>query len=242
MLESLIGKTQKEITKSLSKLHVFEHAADGHNKKMLGTWALDCMLMLWQHGLCDKADLRPMRTGDCFKFKFAAANSATGHGSWIIFGNNDQEVFASMKNSSTKIGASARIPLHDRCPELSNFLKLWSKIMKIYQDSDQPYVACRITTFTAKRTPMDGGSDAQNTNKRAFKSAGMPNACQNMTRHASSRKKREGPNRSDETLHNPAQEQAYQNRGPKRPCMEVEDTIESDFDEACCQAVDNLSH
>jgi len=241
MLESLIDKTQKEITKALSTLQIFEGAADNHNKKMLGTWALDTILMLWQHGLCDDLDLRPMRTGDCFKFKFAAANSATGHGSWIIFGDNDQ-VFGSMKNSSTKIGASARIPLHDRCPELAHFLTLWSKIMKVYQDSDQPYVACRITTFTAKRTPMDGGSDAQNTSKRAFKSAGMPNFCQNMTRHASSRKKREGPNRSDETLHNPAQEQAYQNRGPKRPCMEVEDTIESDFDEACCQAVDNLSH
>jgi hypothetical protein len=68
MLESLIGKTQKEITKALSTLQIFEGAADNHNKKMLGTWALDCMLMLWQHGLCDDLDLRPMRTGDCFKF------------------------------------------------------------------------------------------------------------------------------------------------------------------------------
>jgi hypothetical protein len=196
--------------------------------------------MLWQHGQCDDADLRPMRTGDPFKFKFATVNSATGHGSWIICGDND-EVFASMKHSSTKIGASARVPLHDRCPELAKFLTLWSKIMNVYQDSDEPHVACRITTFKAKRTPMNGSSDAQNTSKRAFKSAGMPDACQNMTRVASSRKTREGPNRSEETLHSSAQEHNYQNREPKRPCVEVEDTTEADFDEACCQAIDKFS-
>jgi hypothetical protein len=199
------------------------------------------MLMLWQHGQCDDADLRPMRTGDPFKFKFATVNSATGHGSWIIFGDND-EVFASMKHSSTKIGASARIPLHDRCPELANFLTLWSKIMKIYQDSDQPYVACRITTFKAKRTAMNGSSDAQNANKRAFLSAGMSDASQNMTRVASSRKTREGPNRSEETLHNAGQEQNYQNHVPKRPRVEAEDLTEPDWDQFRCPAPGVCKH
>ena len=148
LLESLTGENETRIAKALSKMHVFQHAADDHNKKRLGTWAIDCILMLWQHGQCDDADLRPMRTGDPFKFKFATVNSATGHGSWIICGDND-EVFACMKNSSTKIGASARVPLHDRCPELAKFLKLWYQIMKVYQGTDEPCVACKITSFKA---------------------------------------------------------------------------------------------
>ena len=37
-----------------------------------------------------------------------------------------------------------------------------------------------------------------------------------------SRKKRDGPNRNEETLHSAAQEQNYQNR-TKRPCIEEED-------------------
>ena len=115
LLGNLVGKTEIQLAKGLSKMYVFTDAADGHNNKLLGTWALDCMLMLWKHGLCDDEDLRPMRGGDCFKFKYATVNSTTGFGSWILFGDGDQ-VFASIKNSSTKIGASARIPLHDRCP------------------------------------------------------------------------------------------------------------------------------
>eukprot|EP01048_Picozoa_sp_COSAG05_P023714 COSAG05_NODE_5250_length_1225_cov_4.557726_2_plen_298_part_01 len=63
LLESLIGKTEKQLATGLSKMHIFEHAVDGHNKKKLGTWAQDCMLMLWKHGQCDDADLRPMRCG-----------------------------------------------------------------------------------------------------------------------------------------------------------------------------------
>jgi hypothetical protein len=141
-----------------------------------------------------------------------------------------------MKNSSTKIGASARVPLHDRCPELAKFLKLWYQIMKVYQGTDEPFLACRITTFKAKRTPMNGSSDAQNASKRAFQSAGMPNACQNMTRVASSRKTREGPNRSEETLHNAGQEQVYQNPPEKRPRVEVEDLTEPDWDQFRCPA------
>ena len=121
-LESLTGKTDKEIAKGLSNTYVFPDAANDYNKKLLGTWTLDCMLMLWKHGLCNDADLRPMRTGDCFKFQFATVNSATGFGSWIMFGDDDQ-VYASIKNSSTKISASARIPLHDRCSELAKLLK-----------------------------------------------------------------------------------------------------------------------
>ena len=117
LLESLTGENEARIAKALSTMHVFQHAVDDHNKKRLGTWAIDCILMLWQHGQCDDADLRPMRTGDPFKFKFATVNSATGHGSWIICGDND-EVFASMKNSSTKIGASARVPLHCFCTKM----------------------------------------------------------------------------------------------------------------------------
>jgi hypothetical protein len=179
------------------------------------------MLMLWKHGQCDDEDLRPMRGGDCFKFKYANVNSETGFGSWILFGDDDQ-LFASIKNSSTKIGASARIPLHDRCPELATFLKLWYKIMKVYQNTETPWLACRITTFKEKRVPMEGIDDAFNYNKRAFLAAGLSNASQNMTRVASSRKKREGPNRNEETLHSAAQEQNYQNR-TKRPCIEKED-------------------
>jgi hypothetical protein len=229
------NRSEKEITKALSKMHVFQLAARKHSKKRLGTWAIDCILMLWQHGQCDDADLRPMRTGDPFKFKFATVNSATGYGSWIICGDND-EVFASMKNSSTKIGASARVPLHDRCPELAKFLKLWYQVMKVYQGTDEPFLACRITTFKAKRTPMNGRSDAQNANKRAFLSAGMSDASQNMTRVASSRKTREGPNRSEETLHNAGQEQNYQNHVPKRPRVEAEDLTEPDWDQFRCPA------
>jgi hypothetical protein len=100
---------------------------------------------------------------------------------------------------------------------------------------------CRITSCKPNRTSMKSGSDAQNASKRAFQSAGMPNACQNMTRVASSRKTREGPNRSEETLHNAGQEQVYQNPPEKRPRVEVEDTTEADFDEACCQAIDKFS-
>eukprot|EP01048_Picozoa_sp_COSAG05_P034045 COSAG05_NODE_14002_length_411_cov_1.108974_1_plen_136_part_11 len=136
--------------------------------------------MLWKHGQCDDADLRPMRTGDCFQFRFASVNSATGFGSWILFGD-DEQVIASMKNSSTKIGASARIPLHDRCPELAKFLKIWYTIMKIYQDTDTPWLACRISTFKESRVPLDGASDNFNHNKRAFLSAGLKDASQNMT-------------------------------------------------------------
>eukprot|EP01048_Picozoa_sp_COSAG05_P024679 COSAG05_NODE_5918_length_1059_cov_3.848958_1_plen_298_part_10 len=63
LLESLIGKTEKQLATGLSKMHIFDHAVDGQNKKKLGTWAQDCMLMLWKHGQCDDADLRPMRCG-----------------------------------------------------------------------------------------------------------------------------------------------------------------------------------
>eukprot|EP01048_Picozoa_sp_COSAG05_P005785 COSAG05_NODE_353_length_10881_cov_72.725839_2_plen_470_part_00 len=216
LLESLIGKTEKQLATGLSKTYIFADAIDGHNKKRLGTWALDCILMVWKHGQCDDADLRPMRCGDCFRFRYASVNSATGFGSWILFGDGDQ-VIASMKNSSTKIGASACIPLHDRCPELAKFLKIWYTIMKIYQDTDTPWLACRISTFKASRVPLEGASDSFNQNKRAFLSAGLKDASQNMTRVASSRKKRDGPNRSDETLHSAAQEQNYQNRELKRP-------------------------
>ena len=48
---------------------------------------------------------------------------------------------------------------------------------------------------------MHKKDDSFNYNKRAFLSAGLKDASQNMTRVASSRKKREGPNRSEETLH-----------------------------------------
>ena len=75
LLESLTGKTEKQIAKGLSKQIVFTDAVDGHNNKRVGTWALDCMLMLWKHGQCDDEDLRPMRGGDCFKFKYANVNS-----------------------------------------------------------------------------------------------------------------------------------------------------------------------
>ena len=209
-------------------MHIFEHAVDGQNKKKLGTWALDLMLMLWKHGQCDDADLRPMRCGDCFKFKYATVNSPTGQGSWIIFGD-DQQVFASMKNSSTKIGASAQIPLHDRCPELAEFLKLWFTIMKIYQDVDTPWLGSRISSFKESRVALQGVDDSFNHNKRAFLSAGMKDATQNMTRVASSRKQREGPNRNEETLHNSEQEIAYQNN--KRPRVEEDLTTEHEWDQ-----------
>ena len=219
-LGDLVGKTETQQAKGLSKMYVFTDAADGHNNKLLGTWALDCMLMLWKHGLCDDEDLRPMRGGDCFKFKYATVNSTTGFGSWILFGDGDQ-VFASIKNSSTKIGASARIPLHDRCPELAKFLIVWYKILKVYQNTETPWLACRISTFRDNRVPMHGEHDSFNHNRRAFQSAGLKNASQNMTRVASSRKKREGPNRNEETLHNTSQEIAYQSRA-KRPCTTQE--------------------
>ena len=92
--------------------------------------------------------------------------------------------------------------------------------MKIYQDTDTPWLACRISTFKDSRVPMHGDHDSFNHNKRAFLSAGLKDASQNMTRVASSRKKRDGPNRADETLHSAAQEQNYQNRELKRPRIE----------------------
>ena len=220
LMRELTGKTEKQLAKALSRFYIFEHAVDGHRKKRLGTWAQDCMLMLWKHGQSDDADLRPMRGGDCFKFKFASVNSPTGHGSWILCGD-DGEVFASLKNSSTKIGGSGRIPLHDRCPELAKFLIVWYNIMKVYQNTETPWLACRISTFKDNRVPMHGEHDSFNHNRRAFQSAGLKNASQNMTRVASSRKKREGPNRNEETLHNTSQEIAYQSRA-KRPCTTQE--------------------
>jgi len=231
LLRELTGKTEKQLAKALSRFYIFEHAVDGERKKRLGTWAQDCMLMLWKHGQSDDADLRPMRGGDCFKFKFASVNSPTGHGSWILC-SDDGEVFASLKNSSTKIGGSGRIPLHDRCTELAQFLMIWCTIMKTYQGTDAPWLACRISTFKTSRVPFEKSDDSFNHNKRAFLSAGLTDANQNMTRVASSRKKRAGPNRSEETLHSAAQEQNYQNRELKRPRLEEEDlTTERDWDQ-----------
>ena len=81
---------------------------------------------------------------------------------------------------------------------------------------------------------MHGQQDSFNHNKRAFLSAGLSNASQNMTRVASSRKKRDGPNRADETLHSAAQEQNYQNRELKRPRIEQEDLTEPDLEKFRC--------
>ena len=104
--------------------------------------------------------------------------------------------------------------------------------MKIYQDAETPWLSCRISTFKESRVPLEGASDSFNHNKRAFLSAGLKDASQNMTRVASSRIKREGPNRCAETLHNATQEQAYQNRELKRPRLEEEYlTTEPDWDQ-----------
>ena len=103
------------------------------------------------------------------------------------------------------------------------------------QQTHAPWLACRISTFKTSRVPFEKSDDSFNHNKRAFLSAGLTDANQNMTRVASSRKKRAGPNRSDETLHSAAQEQNYQNRELKRPRIEEEDlTTEPDWDQFRC--------
>eukprot|EP01047_Picozoa_sp_COSAG01_P010942 COSAG01_NODE_473_length_16542_cov_42.403651_12_plen_157_part_00 len=53
---------------------------------------------------------------------------------------------------STKIKFRVTIPLHERCPNLSNFLrKKWIPIMKVYQKTDTPYILCSILSDLSKR-------------------------------------------------------------------------------------------
>jgi hypothetical protein len=116
---------------------------------------------------------------------------------------------------STKIKFRVTIPLHERCPNLSNFLrKKWVPIMRVYQKTDTPYILCSILSEPSKRGQMS--TDAvQALNKRAMEAAGLDGTT-NFSRHCDSKRSRTGPSRPEESAHNAHQDNLY------RDCTAVE--------------------
>jgi hypothetical protein len=227
---------------NLQPFKTMPHAQEGHQRKKLGVWFITAILAIMKHGdLNDEekddpnitGDLRPLRAGDPFKFRFANDRSEIGSGHWILTKESPDEVWYSIVDTATKNKTKSpplKVPVHLRCPRFAKFLIEWREIMGDYQQTDEPWLLCNMSKKEEERTPLYKSEDSQaamkfnsqtvrNYDKRVWESCGVDGP-HDATRTASARRTRCGENRSNEMLHSKSQELNYQGR--KRPRVESE--------------------
>jgi hypothetical protein len=193
--------TEKIYTKHLSTLHCFQG-----EKKRLGTWVQMYIVLASKHGTTQTDELRSLRTGDWQKLSVGSPLTDVTEDSYLV--QNGKQM--TLHVLSTKIRFRVTIPLHERCPNLSNFLrKKWIPIMKVYQKTDTPYILCSILNEPSKRKQMSPDA-VQAMNKRAMETAGL-DGTQNFSRHCDSKRSRTGPNRPEESAHGARQDVQYHN-------------------------------
>jgi hypothetical protein len=219
------------------------HAQEGHQRKKLGVWFITAILAIMKHGDIDDeasedpnitGDLRPLRAGDPFKFRFANDRSCIGSGHWILIDESTGEVWYSIIDTATKNKKKSpplKVPVHLRCPRFAKFLIDWRDTMCEYQNTYEPWLLCNMSKKVEERTPLYKSEDSQsamkwnsqtvrNYDKRVWEACGVDGP-HDATRTASARRTRLGENRSNEMLHSKSQELNYQDR--KRPRVESED-------------------
>jgi hypothetical protein len=240
----------------LQSFMTMPHAQEGHQRKKLGVWFITAIIAIMKHGdlddetRCDlfgdymngyvdiTGDLRPLRAGDPFKFRFANSRSPIGSGHWILTDDSTGEVWYSIIDTACKNKKKSpplRVPVHLRCPRFAKFLMEWRDRMREYQNTDEPWLLCNISKILEERTPLYKSEDSQaamkfnsqtvrNYDKRVWEACGVDGP-HDATRTASARRTRRGENRSNEMLHSKSQELNYQDR--KRPRVESEDEEEA---------------
>ena len=97
--------------------------------------------------------------------------------------------------------------------------------MKIYQNTDTPYILCSILNEATKRKQMSPDA-VQALNKRAMEAAGIE-ATTNFSRHCDAKRTRTGPNRPEESAHGARQDVQYQNCTGEPPVEATDDEIEA---------------
>jgi hypothetical protein len=236
LLQTMIdaGKRQpslaeKVYTKHLSTLHCFQG-----EKKRLGTWVHMYIVLASKHGTAHADELRSLRTGDWQRLSVGTPTTDVTEDSYLV--QNGKQM--TLHVLSTKIKFRVTIPLHERCPNLSNFLrKKWIPIMKLYQKTDTPYILCSIVSDPSKRKQMSVDA-VQALNKRAMEAAGLDGTT-NFSRHCDAKRTRTGPNRPHESAHNCRQDVQYQNRTGEPPIEATDDEPEAppppfDWDQFRC--------
>jgi hypothetical protein len=221
------------------------HAREGHQRKKLGVWFITAILAIMKHGDLDDeesedpnitGDLRPLRAGDPFKFRFANSRSRIGSGHWILTDESTCEVWYCIIDTACKNKKKSpplKVPVHLRCPRFAKFLIGWRDTMCEYQDTDEPWLLCNISKKIEDRTPLYKSEDSQsamkwnsqtvrNYDKRVWEACGVTGP-HDATRTASARRTRLGENRSNEMLHCKSQELNYMYQDRKRPRVESED-------------------
>jgi hypothetical protein len=220
---------EKIYTKHLSTLHCFQG-----EKKRLGTWVQSYIMLATKHGTTESDELRSLRTGDWRRLSVGSPLTDVTEDSYIV--QNGKEM--TLHVLSTKIKFRVTIPLHERCPNLANFLrKKWIPIMKIYQNTDTPYILCSILNEATKRKQMSPDA-VQALNKRAMEAAGLDGST-NFSRHCDAKRSRTGPNRPEESAHGARQDVQYQNCTGEPPVEATDDEIEAppqpfDWDQFRC--------
>eukprot|EP01049_Picozoa_sp_SAG25_P006374 SAG25_NODE_477_length_7537_cov_143.345657_2_plen_228_part_00 len=174
------------------------------------------LLLIYWKRTADSDELRSLRTGDWQRMKLGSLTTELGEDSIIVQSENELTLHV----VSTKIRFRCTIPLHERCPELSQFFTdVWLPIMKEYQQTETPYILCTILNNPEKRKQLSADA-VEKLNTRALKAAGIE-ATTNFSRHCDAKRTRTGPNRPEESAHGAMQDVQYQN------CSSV---VEPDYD------------
>eukprot|EP01047_Picozoa_sp_COSAG01_P050293 COSAG01_NODE_5069_length_4510_cov_167.523237_2_plen_490_part_00 len=223
--EAKKGNAQKVFTQALSRMYGYQN-----EKKRLGTWVQSYIMLATKHGVCDNDELRSLRTGDWQRMKVGSLTSELGENSTIIQNGNEMTLHV----VSTKIKFRCTIPLHERCPELSQFFDtMWLPIMKEYQQTETPYILCTILNNPEKRKQLSADA-VEKLNTRALKAAGIE-ATTNFSRHCDAKRSRLGPNRPEESAHGAQQDVQYQNCSAVEPdcdagIVQTDDKSDDEFD------------
>eukprot|EP01047_Picozoa_sp_COSAG01_P032995 COSAG01_NODE_2408_length_7751_cov_34.543779_6_plen_476_part_00 len=195
------GNPQKVFTQALSRMHNYQG-----EKKRLGTWVQSYIMLATKHGVCDSDELRSLRTGDWQRMRLGTLTTDISEDTFVVQSGSDMTLHV----VSTKIKFRCTIPLHERCPELSQFFAdVWLPIMKVYQDTQTPYILCTILNNPDKRKQLSADA-VEKLNTRALKAAGIQGTT-NLSRHCCAKRTRLGPNRPEESAHCARQDIQYQN-------------------------------
>jgi hypothetical protein len=218
MDEAKKGNPQQVCTKALSRMYGYQN-----EKKRLGTWVQSYIMLATKHGTADSDELRSLRTGDWQRMKLGSLTTELGEDSIIV--QSEKEL--TLHVVSTKIKFRCTIPLHVRCPELSQFFTdVWIPIMKEYQNTDQPYILCTILNNPEKRKQLSADA-VEKLNTRALKAAGIQGTT-NFSRHCDAKRTRTGVNRPEESAHGAQQDIQYQN-------CSAQEVTEDDASDMCVE-------
>jgi hypothetical protein len=207
LTEAKKGNPQKVYTDALSRMHAFQGV-----KKRLGTFLQSYIMLATKHGTADSDELRSLRTGDWQRMKLGSLTTELGEDSIVVQSENELTLHV----VSTKIKFRCTVPLHERCPELSQFFTdVWLPIMKEYQQTETPYILCTILNNPEKRKQLSADA-VEKLNTRALKAAGIE-ATTNFSRHCDAKRTRTGVNRPEESAHGAMQDVQYQNCSAVEP-------------------------